>query len=770
MRLVPGSTLGVYEIVSQLGAGGMGEVYRARDPRLGRDIALKVLSASLADDPARLERFSREARAIAAFNHPHIVTIYSTEEAAGVRFLTMELLEGETLEALIRPGGLHVARFLDIAIPLADALTAAHQRQIVHRDLKPSNVMLTLDGRVKVLDFGLARVGGDEADAAAAATQSRLTHEGAIVGTMPYMSPEQLAGAAVDHRSDLFSLGTVFYEMLTGVRPFTGESPALLISAILRDTPVGVAAHRRDVPEPLARVIARCLEKQPDDRIQTARDVYNELRLVQRQLDPELMRAVAAAREPASVAAAPVAVEAPSIAVLPFADLSPAKDHDWFCDGIAEELLNALAQLPGLRVAARASSFSLGRSTGDLRSIGEKLNVTTVLEGSVRRSGDRVRITAQLSDVAGGFQLWSERYDRELRDIFDVQDEIARAIAERLRVTLSGTGRLVQPRTPNLEAYELLLKGRVLHTRRGRAIVEALACFERAIELDPDLAEAHALKGDALRVLALYGIAPATEMMPRAREAAERALSLDPGQVEAFATLASVAAVYDWDIARSVELSERALACDPGHVRTLAERAIYVVLLDAPPRDLERRAIRDLRRARELDPLNAWVVSLQAFCEAFTNRHEDAVASARQAVALDGRNFTARWALLWSLAWTGRYDEALPVADAALEMSERHPWILAELAGIHAARGNRHLAEAIAEELATRAATTYAGCAVQAAVAASAGRLHDAKALISRAVEARESYLVFWKLPAWSAMRADPEGLMLLRGTGIAEF
>jgi TolB-like protein/Flp pilus assembly protein TadD len=1591
MPLTPGTRIGAYEVVYPLGAGGMGEVYRARDTRLGRDVALKVLPPDVTSDPSRLERFDREARAIAALNHPHIVTLYSTEDVEGVRFLTMELVEGQTLTELIVAGGLPIDRFLDIALQLADALSAAHQKNITHRDLKPGNVMVSREGRVKVLDFGLARLGhSDIGQHSIAATQAPITHLGMIVGTMPYMSPEQVEGQPLDPRSDLFSLGVIFYELLNGERPFKGASSPALMSAILRDTPSSVSDARTDVPEPLARLVSRCLEKRPEDRVQTARDVYNELRHVQRHLEsgarlasharavqamaetlrivvlpftvrgadadseavalgltedvtaslakfhglsvaapqaarafkdstadarqvaerlgaryvvggsvrksssavrvtahlidahsatqlwsetydrqlegsdiftiqddvtdhivatvadadgvltrsmvrtirqhttiaqstadqlllrargfqhnpfpadhaelraalesmaalqpdnanvwamladfyvaehslwfnplpdplgralraarraveldhthqegwqwlaishfylrdrtgfeeaaarairvnprnahtmawignawtyageydrgctlteramainaghagwlhlavfnrhfargeyadalhaarrvnipgfvlmhfaiaaaaghlglaaegkaaadamvkiaPQLredgqlrefvtrrywpedliesllegvqrsqsfaqgapeqagkrppsgaspagapatahvdsdsgsssaflinvrpfdaqgadadslaagltqsivvglsryayLRVIARSTAPAAVAtgyvlqgsvriagnrvrtvtqlteaasgaslwaetydrdlgstslfemqdaltativatiadangalvrsmanvvrrkpadaltpyeavlwrlayvsvvspgehaqvraalesattrvpeygaawaalatiyvdeyaqgfnprpeplararvaahkalecdpsnqqayvalaliaffardtssfqaakdralalnpldtgamsllgaltaysgdwdaglalsekamslnphhpgvyrmtsifnryrlrdysgaldllnrvtmpnypnalvvraavygqlgrldegralvrdaearmpgitdrhdnarrkwlpkaladhiqegldklspahhssdyaaAAPASATAEaSIAVLPFTDLSATKDQDWFCDGVAEEILNALAPLPGLRVAGRASSFSLRGSVDDLRAIGERLNVNTVLEGSVRRAGDRVRITAQLSDTAQGRQLWSERFDRELKDIFDVQDEIARAIVERLKVTLVGGSRdrLVPKATANIDAYELLLKGRVLLTRRGRAILDAMAHFERAVDLDPQLAEAHALLGDAHRLVALYGLAPARESMPRARACVERALAIDPHQVEALATLANIASTYDWDIAAAVALSDRALAVDPSHVRALAERGISLVVLEALPLAQQQRILNDIRRARELDPLNAWVLAVESLCLACLGNLPEAVAVAERAVAMDEDNFTARWTLVVALAMSGRHTEAHQAATPALALSGRHPRILAELANLHAADGEADAAEAIHVELRNRAAASHIGFAERAAVAASAGHAEEARRLVSEAIAARDPYLRFWKFPAWRAVWNDPDCAAMLRATAL---
>ena len=754
-----GSKLGPYEIIGSLGAGGMGEVLRARDSRLGRDVALKVLPQDVTNDPDRLERFDREARAIAALNHPHIVTIYSTEYVDGVRFLTMELVEGQTLAELLAAGPLTVTQFLEISVALTDALSAAHQKQITHRDLKPGNVMLSAEGRVKVLDFGLARIGGPDSDAGDP-TRVALTQAGMVVGTTPYMSPEQVEGRALDPRSDVFSLGVVLYELLTAHRPFTGPSSAAVMSSILRDAPRNVSDVRPDIPHSISSLIASCLDKRVESRIQTAREVQSELRRIQQQQS---------GLHASGTSIAPAAPAERSIAVLPFSDLSATKDQDWFCDGIAEEILNALSPLPGLRVAARASSFSLRGKTEDLRVIGEKLQVESVLEGSVRRAGDRVRITAQLSDVRQGRQIWSERFDRELKDIFDVQDEIARAIVERLKVTLVGHGetRLVPKVTSNIEAYQLLLRGRELLTRRGRAIFDAMRMFEQVVALDPNLAEAHALLGDAHRLTALYGLVPPAEGMPRARSAAERALAIDPRQVEALATLANIASTHDWDLAASQAFSARALAIDPYHVRAMAERAIadactVPVISDA----LHVRIIAHVQHARERDPLNVWVMSVESMCLACLGQLAEAVVMAERAAAMDSANFTALWTLVLTLAWVGRDADARQAAEPALAISGRHPRVLAELAAIATARGEAG-AESIYHELRERAAASYIGLAEQAAVAASAGRIDEARRLLAGAIDTHDPFLRFWKFPAWRHVIADSQCNAMLRGSGL---
>src|SRR5262245_11109037 len=506
-----GRRLGTYEVLSLLGAGGMGAVYRAHDTKLNRDVALKTLPDGFALDAVRLARFRREAQVVAALNHPHIVTIFSIGEQDDVPFMTMELIEGHTLDQGIPGGGLSLARFFDIAVALADALSATHRKHIIHRDLKPANVMVTDNGNVKVLDFGLARaVDAGRLRAADDVTSLGLTKPGSILGTMPYMSPEQIEAKPLDHRTDLFSLGVVLYELATGERPFRGDSSPALMSSILKDHPKPIGEWRADVPGDVCRLIDRCLEKEPLARIQTATESLAELKAHRRAWESAAGRS---ARPVVPDSALRPAEPATSIAVLAFTDMSAAKDQDWFCDGIAEEILNALSPLEGLRVAARTSAFSFKGKGDDLRTIGEKLKVTTVLEGSVRRAGDRVRITVQLSDVANGFQLWSERYDRELKDIFDVQDEIAKTIAERLRVTLAGgkDDRLVERVTTNVQAYQLYLKGRALVDRRGASVAAGIDLLRRAVELDPGYSLAWAGVADALTVQAYAGVARGSE-------------------------------------------------------------------------------------------------------------------------------------------------------------------------------------------------------------------------------------------------------------------
>ena len=651
-----GRQLGGYRVLSLLGAGGMGEVYRALDTKLNRDVALKILPDAFARDVDRLARFRREAQAVAALNHPHIVTIFSIEEHDDVPFMTMELIEGSTLDQEIPGSGLSLARFFDVAIALADALAAAHRKHIIHRDLKPANVMVTDDGHVKVLDFGLARtVEPDVVRLAEAVTSLGLTAAGIIVGTMPYMSPEQIEAKPLDHRTDLFSLGIILYELATGERPFRGDSSPALMSSILKDHPEPIGERRADVPGDVCRLIGRCLEKDPRNRIQTANEILIELKAQRRAWES----GAAGAIRPAAPDSTPRPAErATSIAVLAFTDMSAAKDQDWFCDGIAEEILNALTPLKGLRVAARTSAFSFKGKGDDLRTIGEKLNVTTVLEGSVRRAGDRVRITVRLSDVANGFQLWSERYDRELKDIFDVQDEIAKAIVERLRVTLAGgkDDRLVEQATTNIEAYQLYLKGRALVDRRGASVPIGLDLLRKAVELDPGYSLAWAGIADALTVLAYSGAMRGAETKEQAMAAARRSIELDPTSAAAHTALACASLLYENNRAMAKQEFERALELNPSYGMGRCWYGNFY--LNWACGDFEH-GIAEARRALDSDPLSAYITMTLGVSLFTAGRLDEAIDTCRRAIELDPESFVARWALGIALGLAGRFEEAV---------------------------------------------------------------------------------------------------------------
>ena len=507
--LTRGTMVQHYRIIEKLGAGGMGEVYLAEDTKLKRQVALKFLSTQYVSDSDFKTRFMREAEATAKLNHPNIVTIYDVSEFQGRPFFAMELIEGQSLRELSKDKELDLDRIIELAIQFCDGLGAAHEKKVVHRDIKPSNVVIDAHGRIKILDFGLAAIQGGE----------RLTRTGSTLGTVRYMSPEQVQGRVVDNRSDLFSLGVVLYEMITGRTPFERDNEAATLKSIGQDKPEPLERYKSGVPDRLQQVVDKLLEKDREFRYQNASDVKSDLKRL-------------------NVVTSEDDSKRPSIAVLPFANMSTDKEQEYFCFGIAEDILNDLTKIDELRVVSRTSSFAFKGKTEDLRDVGRKLNVGTILEGSVRKAGNRLRITAQLINVADGYHLWSERYDRELDDVFAIQDEIAESIVQALRVKLGPRQELDKSKGPtrNIEAYELYLRGRIFFHQSGRKGLQfASELFSRAIEKDLGYALAYTGLSDSLSHTFLYFDNDESNVNG-AMEASKKALKLNPRLAEAHAS------------------------------------------------------------------------------------------------------------------------------------------------------------------------------------------------------------------------------------------
>jgi eukaryotic-like serine/threonine-protein kinase len=803
MPLTSATRLGPYEIIARLGAGGMGEVYRARDTWLGREVAIKVLPDAVASHPDRLARLEHEARTVAALNHPGIVTLYAFEEVGGIRFLTMELVEGRSLDQLVTPGGLPLARVLELAIGLADALVAAHDRGIVHRDLKPGNVMVTGEGRVKVLDFGLAKLTQPESDldaTQAATVATPISTAGQTVGTVPYMAPEQVRGETVDARTDLFAFGIIVHELLVGRRPFGGATYADVTSAILRDAPPRVQALRPDVPRDLDRIVARCLEKDPRDRFQTARDVYNELRYLWREVvsgaplgtpDPVSSRAPVAPPStaphtpapptggvPRSSGVSPTAPDsssqvAPSIAVLPFINRSRDEEDAYFSDGLADELLNVLTKIRGLRVAARTSAFRFRGTDDDLATIGRKLNVATLVEGSVRKSGNRVRIAVQLIKVADGYHLWSETYDRTLDDIFAVQDDIAQAVVKELRTTLMGetadskasgearaeVAEAAKGRGESSEAHRLFLQGRYLIDRLSRGENErGIAYLRQALELDPTHALAWATLSRALSNAAGYGWGTFEDGYRLAREAAERAVAVEPGLAEGHAMLGRIQMFHDWDWSSADASLRRALELAPAS-------ADAVNGIAALARTLGRtdEALRLSRKAVELDPLSPVSYAVLGHACRAAGRTEEAYDAFRKVLELAPQRAGARLILTITLLELGHGPEATAEAEAEIETWAR----LCALAIAHAAAGRR----AESEDALRQLIASHAGDSAYqiAAVYAFRGEPDLAFQWLDHAFERRDPGLTWVKLePVFRTLHGDPRWNAILTRLGLA--
>jgi TolB-like protein/predicted Ser/Thr protein kinase len=605
MAFSPGDKLGVYEIIAHLGAGGMGEVYRARDPRLGRDVAVKVLLRQVASDPERMARFQREARAVAALNHPHIVTIFSVEEAEGSQFLTMELIEGQPLDRVISAGGLPAEQIVEIARALADALAAAHERGIVHRDLKPANVMLTQDGRVKVLDFGLAK-DVREADAGdLARTSEGNTQVGMVMGTPAYMSPEQISGRSLDHRTDIFSLGVVLHEMATGRPPFEGDSSAELMSAILRDTPAPVTDIRSDLPADLARIIRRCLEKDPHHRVQTARDVSNELSDLARHMPAQAPVASPAPRAfPTADSGSARADEGFWVAVLPFKSLGASADLAALAEGLTEDIVTGLSRFSYLRVIARRSTSRLAKDAVDVRSAGKELGARYVLEGSLRLAGARLRLSVQLVDAITGAHLWAENYQRDFHPerVFDLQDDLVSRIvstaADTYGILPRNMAEMLRSVDPaGLKPYEAVLRS-FAHFQRVNAAEHAAsrAALERAVEQQPGYADGWAMLSLILKEEYIHEFSLRPDSLERSLAAALRSVEAAPSNHLAHHALASVQ-YFLGDRPAFRIAAERALELNPLDGFTVA----FLGSLIAYDGDWERGSAL-AARARELNP------------------------------------------------------------------------------------------------------------------------------------------------------------------------
>ena len=718
MALTSGTTLGPYTVTASIGQGGMGVVYRAEDPRLKRQVAIKLLPAELTRDRTANQRFLQEAQAASALDHPNICTIHEIDETAdGQLYLVMAYYEGETLAARVSRGPLPIEAVADIAVQVGQGLAKAHAAGIVHRDIKPANLMMTPDGTVKILDFGLAKLTGMEG----------VTAVGTTLGTVAYMSPEQARGEAVDARTDIWSLGVVLYEMIAGRPPFQRERGEAVFQAILRERPPPLTGLRTGVPLDLDRVVTRALSKPPDDRYQTAADLVSELRTLQHTV--------------ASGAAATVEAAVPSVAVLPFASMSADPENEFFSDGVTEEIINALGQIDDLHVAARSSAFSFKGKNPDLRDVGEKLNVGTVLEGSVRKAGDRLRITAQLVNVADGYQLWSERYDRQLEDVFAIQDEIARAIAERLEVTLKGERKspLVTPATDDLEAYELYLKGRALLYRRGLSIPKGLKCLRQAVDRDPEYALAWAGLADGYTTLGYSGFAAPSETMPHAKEAAVRAVELDGSLAEAHGALAGALLFHDFDVDAATREFERAIELNPDDIQARAWYAMFVLSFIRGRFD---EGLTHTARLVERDPLSGYAKTVHGFVLAIAGRHDEAIETSLAAIERDPESYLAHFALQFSYENAGRYAEAVATGHAALAMSGRHGWAAAMLATTYAAWGKPLDAHAVHDQLAAPASEAHVQPTSLAWSAAAAGLNDEAVKLAAKALRERDPFLI----------------------------
>jgi serine/threonine protein kinase/Tfp pilus assembly protein PilF len=714
-----GRTISHYKILEKLGEGGMGVVCKAEDTKLKRTVALKFLSPQAVGTEEDKTRFIHEAQSAAALNHPNICTVHEIGEYENQPFIAMECIEGESLKAKIKSGLLGVDEAVQVAIDIAEGLQEAHSKGIIHRDIKSANIMLTPAGRVKVMDFGLAKSSGG----------TQLTQSGTTIGTVAYMSPEQGRGEPVDHRTDIWSLGIVLYEMITGELPFKADYEQATIYLIMNEEPASVRSRRSDVPKELEQIIQKSLAKNPQDRYERIESFAADLRGLKD-------RATMKSKDDDSTK------EEHSIAVLPFVDMSPNNDQEYFCDGLAEELINALANVKPLRVAARTSAFSFKGEKHDVREIGEKLNVDTVLEGSIRKAGNRLRITAQLVNAADGYHLWSEKYDRTLEDIFAIQDEISLAIVDKLKIELLGeeASRLTKRGTENLEAYDLYVRGRFFWEKRGEGLNKAVDYFKEAIEKDPKYAAPYAGIADSYNLLAFYGFLPAHDAMPKAKEYAQKAIEIDDTIAEAHCALAWIHQYYDWDFTKSEQEFKRAIELNPAYTPAhywYSSTLFATGLLDDGQRENER--------AITLDPLSVQAYTVYGWNLIGQLQLEQSVEKLNRALELNPDYAHAHWLLGCNYYLLSRHEDALTEFQKAVTLSNRNPWMISTVGSVYARLGKTSEARKILAELVDRSQSEYVQAFYFAYLYLGLGDLDEALAWLEKSFEARDPYLI---LPA----------------------
>jgi serine/threonine-protein kinase len=737
-----GETISHYRILEKLGEGGMGVVYKAEDTRLKRIVALKFLPPSLTSNPEARSRFIQEAQAASALDHPNICTVHDFGESAdGQFFIVMACYEGKTLQEMLQNGPFEIERALTIGAQIAAGLAEAHRVGVIHRDVKPTNVIITKDGAAKIIDFGLAKL----------AAQSRITRTGSAMGTPVYMSPEQIRGDEVDARTDIWSLGVILYEMLTGCTPFAADYDHAVFYRILNMIPEPLTSLRQGVPPAIERTLERALQKDPVERYPSALALLQDLEFARTggETHPSIPKTVA------------------SIAILPFEDMSQSHDQEYFCDGIAEEIINALTHVAGLRVVARTSSFSFKGTQKNARDIGRMLGVDTLLEGSVRKADQRLRVTVKLTKVDDESALWSERYDRTLEDIFAIQDDVCVSIVDQLKVILGRSERtnLVRRRANDHEAYNLYLKGRFLFNQRKRESVQrSIECYSQAVTVDPAFALAYAGIAESYEVLGSWRDLPRDQAFGEARKASETALRLDDRLPEAHVVAGYVNLFCDWNWTAAEREFQRALTLNPACAEGHHMRAHYLEMMGKF--DL---AIGEIDRAMELEPVAPSLHSCAAQILYCARRYDKAIRQAYVTLEMAPTFYGLYGWIGSAYLVSGLHDSGLAALKEGLKHLPQDPRLQALLGTACALSGDEEGARAALARLHALSRERYVDSYYTTWLLEAMGNRHDACESLETAYNERSNWLPWLAVdPLLDNLRSDPRCAALLKNMGLA--
>ncbi|MHC4084334.1 MAG: protein kinase domain-containing protein [Planctomycetota bacterium] len=735
-----GQTISHYKILEKIGEGGMSVVYKAQDTTLGRLVALKFPSEQILADEAKKTRFVREAKAAAALDHPNICILHEIGQAQGKTFISMAYLDGQSLYEKIKVGPLNLDEAVDIAIQVAQGLYEAHEKGIVHRDIKTGNIMVTAKGDVKIMDFGIAKLASET-------TETRLTHQGAIMGTVEYMSPEQARGEPVDYRTDIWSLGVVIYEMLTGRLPFKGDKDPAVIHAILYEEPEKLRNFRREIPALLEQTVLMSMQKEPANRHENLGVLISRLRAIRRDY----------------LTSSTPYKKSPSIAVLPFTDMSPEKDQEYFGDGMAEELINALTHVGDLHVIARTSAFAYKGKSVTVAEIGGDLNVETILEGSVRKAGNRLRITAQLVDTTNGHHLWSDRYDRDMDDVFAIQDEITSAIVDELKPKLLGQekAKLAKRQTVELQAYQLYLKGRFFWNKRGAQNLEkAIEYFDKAIEEDINYAAAYAGLASSYMLIPIYRSVPPAEYVSKARDNALMALKINDSLAEAHASMGFIKVWYerDWDGADAHY--KRAFELNPGYANTPHWQSQSFLF-----RGRFEEAVKEMERAFELDPVSVVINKDLATAYFFTGQLDRTIEFSTKALEIEPAMQFAHYHLGLVYLERSMYEEALEEFQKENQLQPYTPEVSNPLIVLTYMRmGKKELAKKFLEQAVEQSKQRYTPPYNLASLYFAIGDKDKGFEFLNKAYDEQDCWLIILKLgPVFETVRSDPRYIAMLK-------